>query len=149
MFAFNPVNSREDCQLLGALLEVLMPYSTACPFDGAETALTVMLLHVLLCCVVADTVAPSPLAMTIDNANVALPALLVARTVKLTVPAVVGVPEITPVVELSDKPAGTLPTVTVHVLVRLHDAVKVWLYVAPTLPFGSAAGVITMASVVT
>ena len=90
-------------------------------------ALTVMLLHVLLCCVGADTGAPSPLDMTIDIASVAFPALLVARTVKLTVPAVEGVPEITPVVELSDKPAGTLPTLTVHVLVRLHDAVKVWL----------------------
>jgi hypothetical protein len=46
----------------------------------------------------------------------------VTDTVKVKEPSVVGVPEITPVVELSDKPAGKDPPVIAHV-------------VAPTAPF--------------
>ena len=37
------------------------------------------------------------------------------RTVKLDVPAVVGVPEITPLVAFSVKPAGKLPWMTLQV----------------------------------
>ncbi|MGD0922780.1 MAG: hypothetical protein ABSA70_13585 [Terriglobia bacterium] len=39
----------------------------------------------------------------------------VAVTVKSEVAAVVGVPEIAPVDELSDNPAGSVPTVTLQV----------------------------------
>jgi hypothetical protein len=38
----------------------------------------------------------------------------VTFTVKLEVPAAVGVPEITPVAELRVRPPGKLPDVTVH-----------------------------------
>ena len=40
------------------------------------------------------------------------PALLVAVTVKLYAPAVVGVPEMTPVVVFRVSPAGSVPAVT-------------------------------------
>ena len=36
-------------------------------------------------------------------------------TVKLAVPAVVGVPEMTPVLDVSDSPAGKVPELTLHV----------------------------------
>ena len=50
----------------------------------------------------------------------------VAVTVKVEVPAAVGVPEITPAVD-SDNPAGRLPVVTAHVYggtppVAINDA---------------------------
>ena len=52
----------------------------------------------------------------IDRALVAVPAVGVVEsvtlTVKLVVPGVVGVPEITPVTALRVKPAGRLPTLT-------------------------------------
>ena len=49
------------------------------------------------------------LLMTILSALVAFPALLDALTVKLNVPAVVGVPVIAPVFPFKFKPAGRLP----------------------------------------
>jgi hypothetical protein len=45
------------------------------------------------------------------------PMLSVARIVKLLDPALVGVPEITPVVALSDSPTGNVPALTEKVLV--------------------------------
>ena len=49
------------------------------------------------------------------KALVAVAATLSAtRTVKLDVPATVGVPEITPVELPRESPVGRLPTVTVH-----------------------------------
>ena len=49
--------------------------------------------------------------IVIDRACVAVPpALSVTPTVKLYMPAVVGVPEIAPFDELSDRPAGREPT---------------------------------------
>ena len=62
--------------------------------------------------------------ITILNAFVALPALLVAFTVKLEVPAAVGVPEITPDAE-SVKPLGKLPLVSNHVIGVVPVAVSV------------------------
>jgi hypothetical protein len=45
------------------------------------------------------------------------PMLSVARIVKLPDPALVGVPDITPVVGFSDSPAGKVPALTEKVLV--------------------------------
>ena len=53
--------------------------------------------------------------MAIDNAFVSFPALFVALTVKLDVPAAVGVPDIMPLEE-SVSPFGKLPLDTVHVI---------------------------------
>ena len=47
--------------------------------------------------------------ITILSAFVLLPALFVALTVKLNVPTVVGVPDISPVFGSRDKPGGRLP----------------------------------------
>ncbi len=48
----------------------------------------------------------------IDKAFVALPAALATLIVKLKVPTVVGVPEITPVVALMVSPPGKAPALT-------------------------------------
>ena len=56
-----------------------------------------------------------PVTTTMLNTFVSEPALLVAVTVNPKLPAVVGVPEITPPDE-SDNPAGRLPVVTAHVI---------------------------------
>jgi hypothetical protein len=63
--------------------------------------------------------------MTMLSALVALPTLFVALTVKLNVPAVVGVPVIAPVLEFKLKPAGRLPTVIDHVIGAVPVAVSV------------------------
>ncbi len=52
--------------------------------------------------------------IVVDRAAVA-EAASVTRTVKLLVPIVVGVPEITPVSGASDRPAGSAPEVMDHV----------------------------------
>jgi hypothetical protein len=58
----------------------------------------------------------SPAAITMLSAAVAVCELLsVTFTVKLLVPAVVGVPEITPLDELSDRPGGRLPEAMLQV----------------------------------
>lgn len=60
------------------------------------------------------------------TACVAVPAELVAVTVKLNVPETVGVPESAPpVARLS--PAGNVPVVTVNAGAGLPEAVKVWV----------------------
>src|SRR5689334_340609 len=60
-------------------------------------------------------------------------------TVKLLVPAVVGVPEIAPAGE-SASPAGRLPLATVHWLPPLPPlAASVWEYGVPATPSGSDA----------
>jgi hypothetical protein len=69
------------------------------------------------------------------GAEVPLP--LLAVTVKFAVPAVVGVPEISPVSGSSVKPAGKLPAVTLQFIVPPPVAESVWLYAVPTVPFGS------------
>jgi hypothetical protein len=71
-------------------------------------------------------------AIVIENSFLALPALLAAFTVKLNVPAVAGVPEITPDEE-RDKPPGKLPESPLQVTdVPLAD--NFWLYADPTVP---------------
>ena len=54
--------------------------------------------------------------MTMLNIFVAFPAEFVALTVKLNVPAVVGVPVIAPVVPFKFKPGGRLPLTISHVI---------------------------------
>jgi hypothetical protein len=55
------------------------------------------------------------------------------------VPSVVGVPEITPVAALSDRPTGNAPTVTVQALNGgfVPLAARLALYGSPTLPFAN------------
>ena len=72
---------------------------------------------------------------------------LAACTVKLNVPAAVGVPFRMPVVLLSVRPDGSVPVVTVQVIGVVPEAVKVLLYAVPTVPAGDAALVIVGATV--
>ena len=65
--------------------------------------------------------------ITMLNALVAFPALLAALTVKFDVPAVVGVPDIAPVVPLRLKPAGRLPMVISQDIGVVPVAARVWL----------------------
>ncbi len=61
----------------------------------------------------------------------------VAVTVKVNVPGVVGVPEITPPLVSGDKPVGRAPVVTLKVYGPVPPvAVKVWLYAIPAVPCG-------------
>ena len=64
---------------------------------------------------------------TILSALVALPPKLRALTVKLDVPAAVGVPVIAPVLLLSFKPAGREPAVMVQTMGVWPVAARVWL----------------------
>ncbi len=61
------------------------------------------------------------------------PTLFVALTVKLNVPTVVGVPEMTPVVEFNVSPAGSVPALIVNVGAGLPLAVSVVDTEVPTL----------------
>ena len=65
--------------------------------------------------------------MTILRLLVPFPAALVALTVKLNVPAVVGVPEIIPVVSFRLRPAGSVRLEIDHVIGVVPVAVSVWL----------------------
>jgi hypothetical protein len=57
--------------------------------------------------------------------------------VKLNVPPVVGIPEITPVEEFKDKPVGREPEVIDQVYgVVPPEACKVWEYAEPPVPEG-------------
>jgi len=63
-----------------------------------------------------------------------LPKASTARTVKLLVAAVVGVPLITPVLLFMLKPAGNVPTLMLHVNGALPPlAARPLLYAAPTV----------------
>lgn len=62
----------------------------------------------------------------LSAAPVLVPPEFAAVMVKLPVPAVVGMPLITPVLGARVNPAGRLPTVTAHV-VGLLDAARGWL----------------------
>ena len=57
-----------------------------------------------------------------------------ALTVKLNVPAALGVPLITPVAELSTNPPGKTPLSILHVIGCVPVALRVWLYAVPTVP---------------
>ena len=62
----------------------------------------------------------------------------VAVTWKLLVPGDVGVPEITPVEPLRDRPPGRAPLVTAQLIGELPPVLaSVWLYEVPTKPLGS------------
>jgi len=65
--------------------------------------------------------------MTILSALVTFPAEFVALTVKLYVFAVVGVPEITPVVAFKVRPAGSVRLEIDHVIGTDPVAARVWL----------------------
>src|SRR3972149_6553749 len=77
-----------------------------------------------------------PTYIVIDSARLAVALFAsVTCTVKLYVPASVGVPLITPVVLLRLRPDGREPDVTTHVYgVLPPEAVSVWLYAALTVP---------------
>ena len=105
----------------------------------SETVLPPVLLNV--------TVKPAE-ATTIDSAFVSLPKEFSALTVKLDVPVVVGVPEITPA-ELSVRPSGNAPLSSVHVIVPVPVAESVWLYAVPTVPPGRESVVIAGAALTT
>ena len=63
--------------------------------------------------------------------------LSVTRTVKLDVPAAVGVPEMTPALE-RERPEGSVPETVDHEYGDVPPvAASVWLYAAPTLPSAS------------
>ena len=72
--------------------------------------------------------------------------MFVALTVKLYVPAVVGVPKITPVSVFKPNPAGRLPSITAQVIGFVPLAFRVWLYEVPTVPPGSEEVVIVGAT---
>jgi hypothetical protein len=68
----------------------------------------------------------------------------VTRTVKLAVPAVVGVPEMIPVLAARLKPAGKVPVVIDHVNGVVPPLTpNVWLYPAPTVAPGKVVVVMT------
>ena len=68
------------------------------------------------------------MVIVIDSSFVSLPALLAALTVKLAVPAAVGVPLILPVSLFRLRPAGRSPFSMLHVIGLVPVAVRVWLY---------------------
>jgi hypothetical protein len=69
--------------------------------------------------------------------------LSVTITVNDDVAAVVGVPEITPVADPSDNPAGKLPELMLHKYGGVPPvAARIAEYAAPTAPFGSEVVVI-------
>jgi hypothetical protein len=65
--------------------------------------------------------------ITMLRAFVPFPAVFVALTVKLNVPAVVGVPDITPVVSFKLKPAGSVRLDIDQFIGVDPVAVSVWL----------------------
>jgi hypothetical protein len=79
--------------------------------------------------------------MVIDNCLVTFPAALVAPTVKVDVPVVVGIPAITPVVGARLKPVGKLP-IMLHSMGVVPIAASVWLYKILAVPFGNDVVVI-------
>ena len=81
-------------------------------------------------------------AIVIDRAWSAVSAVgvveSVARTVKLDVPALVGVPEMTPVVPFSDSPPGNVPLTIVQLIGAFPpDEERVCVYAEFTTPFGA------------
>ena len=81
------------------------------------------------------------LYIVIESALVSVaPLSSITWTVKLLVPAVVGVPLITPVEAFKLNPAGRTPIVILQLYgVLPPEAVRVWLYTLPTLPSARVA----------
>jgi hypothetical protein len=65
--------------------------------------------------------------MTIVRFTVEFPAEFVALIAKLNVPAVVGVPEITPLDAFKLNPVGNVPLAITHVIGAVPVALSVWL----------------------
>ena len=65
--------------------------------------------------------------MVMLSSFVSLPALLVALTVKVELPAVVGVPLISPVSLFRLRPSGRAPPLMLHLMGVVPLAVRVWL----------------------
>jgi hypothetical protein len=86
-------------------------------------------------------------AIAIDSAAVVVAdAESVTLTVKLLVPAAVGVPEIVPFAA-SVNPAGNVPLASDHVYGGVPpEAAKLWVYAAPTVP-GASVDVVTLTGV--
>src|SRR5699024_6598082 len=86
------------------------------------------------------SVTPVTATVLISSVNSLLwePPLLVTVTVKVNVPASVGVPEITPVLLSKDRPSGRESPVTLHSVGEL-SAVRVSVYAVPTVPSGRDA----------
>jgi hypothetical protein len=80
--------------------------------------------------------------IVIESDFVPLPAELVALTVNVNVPALVGVPEITPVVVSSVKSVCNEPESMLHVIGAVPVAASDWLYGVPTVPSVNDAVVI-------
>lgn len=72
----------------------------------------------------------------------AAPKGLLAITVRLAVPADVGVPPIIPVEEFSVNPAGSVPLVTLHTIGPVPDALNFSEYAVPTRADGKVEGVV-------
>ena len=113
VFGESPLNVLLSCQPVDGEApddDVVIAYCAVCPVvEGVNvTAFTVMLFCVLLASVRVETAAPAPLAMEMLKTFVLLPAPLVALTVKLNAPTVVGVPEIALVDGMSAKSLGKL-----------------------------------------
>ena len=86
-------------------------------------------------------------ALTVmDSALVSSPVAFAALTVKLNVPSVVGVPEITPVLVSRESPVGKVPLSMLHVMGASPVAWRVWLYAVPETPSGREAVVMTGAT---
>ena len=66
--------------------------------------------------------------ITMLRAAVVFPAIFSALTVKLNVPAAVGVPDINPVDPFKPKPVGRLPTDIIQLIGAVPVALSVWLY---------------------
>ena len=62
-----------------------------------------------------------------ESCLVSFPALFSALTVNVPVPAVEGVPLITPVPEFRFRPSGRLPSLTLHTTGAVPSAARVWL----------------------
>ena len=76
------------------------------------------------------------MVIVIDSSFVSLTAMFSALTVKLAVPAAVGVPLILPVPLFRLRPSGRAPLLMLHVMGVVPVAVRIWLYASPTLPSG-------------
>src|SRR5438128_678877 len=68
------------------------------------------------------------------NCRESIPAVFVAWAVKEKEPAVLGVPLITPVEEVRERPPGSAPFVTVHVIGVAPELVRVIEHSVPTVP---------------
>ena len=75
-----------------------------------------------------DAVITGIAVTTMLRALVLFPAAFVALTVKLNVPAVVGVPDITPVDAFKLRPAGNVRAEISQVIGAVPVAASLWLY---------------------